>query len=81
MWIEIRDFDIFLERRLEDEFTKLKISEFRSRLAEKSSNEQERNFRKIKSRKTEIKIEIYSNYDSKLKAKGIRRKIMIKHDL
>ena len=38
MWIEIRSSDIF-ERRLEDESTKLKITQFGSRFAEKSSNE------------------------------------------
>ena len=61
----------FLERKLEDESTKSKITKFGSRFAEKSSNEQERNFRKIKSRKTEIEIEINSNYDSKMKSKAI----------
>ena len=60
MWMEIKDFDLF-ERRLEDESTESKITEFGSRFAEKSSNEQERNFWKIKSRKTEIEID--SNYD------------------
>ena len=35
---------------------------------------------KIKSRKTEIEFEIDSNYDSKLKSKGILRKIRMKHD-
>ena len=60
----------------------LRNHEFGSRFAEKSSNEQERNFLKIKSRKTkiEIEIEIDSNYDSKLKSKAIQRKIRMKHD-
>ena len=35
---------IFLERGLEDESTESKITEFGSNFAEKSSNEQERNF-------------------------------------
>ena len=38
---------------------------------ERSSSEHERNFQKIKSRKTEIEIESDSNYDSKLKSKAI----------
>ena len=71
---------IFLEIRLKDESTKLKINEFESRFVEKSSNEQERNVLRIKSRKTEIEIEIDLNYDSKLKSKAIRRKIRMKHD-
>ena len=71
---------IFLERRLEDESKKSKITKFGSRFAEKSSNEQDRNFRKIKSRKTEIKIEINSNYNLKTKSKTIQRNIRIKHD-
>ena len=45
---------------------------------EKSSNEQERNFKKIKSQKTEIKINSY--YDLKLKSRAIQRKIRMKHD-
>ena len=65
MWIKIRDFDNFWK----DESTESKITKFGSRFAEKSSNEQERNFLKIKSRKTEIDIEIDSNYYSKLKLK------------
>ena len=68
---------IFLQRRLEDESTESKITEFGSRLAEKSSNEHEINFQKIKSRKT--KIEIDSNYNSKMKSKAIQRKIRMKH--
>ena len=80
MWITIRDF-IFLNTRLEDESMESKITEFGSRFMEKSSNEQERNFQKIKSRKTKIKIQIDSNYDSKLKYKAIQRKIRMKYDL
>ena len=47
---------------------------------EKSSNEDERNFRKIKLRKTKIEIETDSNYDLKLKSKAIQRKIRMKHN-
>ena len=54
---------IFLERRLEDESTESKIIEFGSKFVEKSSNDQERNIIKVKSSKTEIQIEIDSNYD------------------
>ena len=71
---------VSLERRLEDESTESKITIFGSRFGEKSSNEQERNFRNLNSRKTEIEIKIDSNYDSKIKSKAIRRKIRIKHD-
>ena len=65
MRIEIRK----LERELEDESTESKITEFGSDFAEKSSNEQERNFRHQNSRKTEIEID--SNYDLKMKFKAI----------
>ena len=40
---------IFLERRFDDESTESKTTEFGSRFMDKSSNEQERNFQKIKS--------------------------------
>ena len=50
-----------------------KIIEFGSAFAEKSSNEHERNFQKIKSQKTDIETEIDSNYDLKMKSKAIRR--------
>ena len=43
MWIEIMNFDIF-GKKLEDESTESKITEFESRFAQKSSNDQERNF-------------------------------------
>ena len=46
-----------------------KITKFGSRFAETSSNEHERNFQKIKSRKTEIQID--SDYNSKMKSKAI----------
>ena len=71
---------IFLEIRLEEESMKSKITRLGSRFAEKSLNEQEKNFWKIKSCKTEIEIEINSNYDSKLKSNAIQRKIRMKHN-
>ena len=74
MWIETRVL-IFLERRLEDKSMESKITEFGSRFAEKSSNEQERNFSKIKSQKIEIESKINSNCDLKMKSKAIQRKI------
>ena len=69
---------IFLKIRLEEKSTESKITRFRSRFVEKSSNEQERKFQKIKSQITEIEID--SNYDSKLKSNAIQRKIRMKHD-
>ena len=57
-----------------------KITKFGSRFVEKSSNEHEWNFWKIKLQKTNIEIKIDSNYDSKMKSKDIQRKIMMKHD-
>ena len=71
MCIEIKDFDIF-GKNSRRRIYRIKITEFGSRFAEKSSNKQERNFWKIKSRKIEIKIEIEidSNYDSKMKSKA-----------
>ena len=43
MWIEIRKFDIF-EKKNQRRIHRIKITDFGSRFAEKSSIEQERNF-------------------------------------
>ena len=48
---------IDLERKLEGESTKLKIREFGSRLAKKSSSEWDRNFQILKSQKSKIEID------------------------
>ena len=79
MVIEIRKF-VFLEIGVKDKTAESKITRFGSDFAEKSSNEQERNFWKIKTQKTEIKNEIDSKYDSKMKSKAIQRYIRMKHD-
>ena len=55
MWIEIRDFDIF-GKKTRRKIHGIKITQFGSRFLEKSSNDIERNFQKIKSRKTDFEI-------------------------
>ena len=61
--IEIRKFYI-LRKRLKDKSTESKINEFDFDFAEKSKIEERWNFWKRKSRKSKIKTEIKSNYDS-----------------
>ena len=73
------NFDIF-GKKTQRQIHRIKNLELESRFEEKLLNEQERNFQKIKSRKTKIEIEIDSNYDLKLKSKAIRRKIRMKQD-
>ena len=60
MWIEIKDFDIF-RKKTRRKIHGIKITKFGSRFVDKSSNDIERNFQKIKSRKIKIEIEIDTN--------------------